>query len=133
MGEAIQLGSQITFEDGQIVAHGTTPAEIKIAIKELRLPKKEDQAKKRDLAAEAKAIRAEYRSRVAHRTPMVRGGGMFGRIVRAGVAGKRASERGAVDDAVKPIETEIAKLDRNMLTIDRVIAQCESALLRMTD
>lgn len=126
------LGSQIAVVDGQLVARGTTPAEIRIAIKELRLLKKEAQANKREVAAELRVVRADRRAQVAHRTPLIRGGGGFGQILRAGVQVKRAVDRGGHDDRVREFEERIAAIDRNILGIDKVIAQCEVALLRAT-
>lgn len=131
MTDEVALGSQIAVVNGQLVARGETPAEVKIAIKELRLLKKEETAKRREASARLKEIRAERRAVVAKRLPMIRGGGMLGSLVRGGVQAKRAADRGAHDDRIVEVERVVMAIDRNILNIDKVIAQCEAALLRM--
>lgn len=117
-------------DDGSIEVSASSAAELKIAIKELRLVKKDLAAQKKEVTADIAAVRAEQRTRVAHHKPMVRGGGMFGKILRTTTQISRANARASTDNAVRPLEAQKNNLDMRMLVVDRTIAQVEAAILR---
>lgn len=105
-----------------------TPAEAKMAIKLARLRKKEIQAEKRAVSAELADQREAWRERQAGRISTVGlGRGTGGRIVRAGIQGKRRSERlqnastvNAYSDAKQRIDYKIARIDRFIAELERI-------------
>jgi hypothetical protein len=110
--------------------HVNNSAEGKLAIKQLRIKKKELATEKREVAADIAGVRAEYRTKAAGRVYLGRGGGKTGMAVRAGVRAKRRGERMAVEESVVPMEREKANLDARMNAIDRAIAQIETWEMR---
>jgi hypothetical protein len=108
-----------------------TPADIRLAIKELRLLKREAQARKKELTLARSEENAEWRERQAGRYSTVgMGRGTGARIFRAGLQGKRRTERMGHADRINQIAAGQGAIDREILAIDGLIAQCEAALLR---
>lgn len=116
-------------DNGTVRTQFDTVAEAKIAIKELRLEKKDWNVTKKDVAAQIAAIRADYRSEVAQRGSKVQGGGGFGRFLRGMQTASRDNRRAKVDEAIRPLEEHKADLDRVLTNIDSVILQLERYVL----
>lgn len=108
----------------------STPADAKLAIKLARIRKKEIQAEKRELAAELADVREEWRGRQAGRISTVglgRGGG--GRLIRGAVQAKRRSERMDHAGVVNEFSDRRQELDRQIIILDRLIADLERKAL----
>lgn len=119
-------GQLVREHGGRIEARAESRAEAKLVIKELKLKKKELQMGRRQITQEMQAVRAEYRSRVAGRHSTVGlGRGGMGRVVRAGIQGKRRAERMQSDDAVSRLEQQRNVYDSDMLELDRLILRFE--------
>jgi len=117
-------------DDGTVRANATTVPEAKIAIKELRLEKKDWTVTKKDIAAQVAAIRADYRSEVAQRGGKVQGGGKFGQFARSMQTISRDNRRAKLDKDIRPLEAHKAALDRVLTNIDAVILQLERHILQ---
>ena len=117
----------VQFErSGGVQLNINNAAESKLAIKQLRLKKKELATEKREAASEIAGVRAEYRTKAAGRVYMGRGGGKSGALVRGAVRAKRRGERMAVEESVVPLEEVKRNLDARMNAIDRAIMQIET-------
>ena len=103
-------------------------AEAKIAVKLLRIRKKELQAEKRQLSAQLADHREAWRERQAGRISTVGlGRGTGGRIIRSGIQAKRRGDRlqhagvvNAYSDAKQVIDQKIAYVDRVILHYERM-------------
>jgi hypothetical protein len=110
----------------------TDPAEVKLAIKQLKLEKKEIAQVKQEAAAHIAEIRADYSSRVAQRGSMVRGGGTLGKLARNYQRAHRDADRRAVDEAIQPYQAQKEAVDRASQTLDRYILLLERRLLEVS-
>ena len=125
--EFVQISS-----GGRISVNASSATEAKLGVKELRLLKKSFGLQKRVVLDQQKAIRANYTHQVRSRGSMLRGGGAFGRFIRAFQAAGRDSSRSQLANALQPLENEKQRLDRAMAQIDSLTTQVESQILRMT-
>lgn len=108
----------------------STPADAKLAIKLARLRKKEIQAEKRELASELADVREEWRGKTAGRISTVGlGRGTSGRMVRGAIQVKRRSEKMGHADVVNEFSDRRQDLDRQIMLIDRLIADMERRAL----
>jgi hypothetical protein len=104
-------------------------AEAKIALKELKLKKKEFGIMKREIMTSQKEIRAAYTHEVRSRGSMMRGGGGFGRFVRAIQTISRDSKRSQLAKNLMPLEREKQRIEGMIEAIDSLIVQLEAHLL----
>lgn len=116
-------------EDGRITISVQSSAEAKIAIKALKLKKKEYALLKRELAQQQKIIRAEYTDKVRQQGSKVRGGGSIGRLVRTVQTINRDADRRALAQRLAPLEEEKNAVDRIITAIDQTILQLEKYIL----
>jgi hypothetical protein len=131
LGPEWEPGQVVRQRDEKVEVNVSSAPEAKLAIKELRLIKKEWQAKKKELAAIKAEENARWRERQAGRittTPLGRGRG--GRIMRGAIQGKRRGERMEHAEIINNISAQQAAIDRNVMQIDSVIAQMEALALR---
>ena len=73
----------VVFEGTRIKCVAETVDQGRLAIKELKLKKKEFGLMKREVVARQKEIRAAYTHKIRTRGSMVKGGGGLGKIFRA--------------------------------------------------
>lgn len=111
--------------NGQISISVQSLAEAKVALKELKLKKKENALVKRELTQQQKIIRAEYTDKVRQQGSKVRGGGSIGRIVRTIQTVNRDADRRALAQRLAPLEEQKTAVDGTINTIDQAILQIE--------
>ncbi len=116
-------------DDGRINVSVQSLAEAKIAIKALKLKKKEYALTKRELSQEQKIIRAEYTDKVRQQGSKFRGGGSIGRFVRTVQTVNRDANRRALAQRLAPLEEQKNAVDGIMTVIDEAILQLERYIL----
>ena len=119
------MSNLVHFVGSQISLSVNNLAEAKLAIKELRLIKKEMQIDKRRLADEIRVIRFDYSQSVKSRGPMMRGGGGFGRFIRGFQTLSRSGDRNSLASLLQPLETQKRAIDSNINQVDGAILQLE--------
>lgn len=122
----------IYIEGGQIRIIAKGKDEARIALKELRLLKKEWMLKKKDLAEEQSQIRAGYTHDVRMRGRMPRGGGFMMTIFRLFEGFNRDKERATMATKLAPLERKkdqveqmIRNIDEEVLAVERAIAAAD--------
>ncbi len=115
-------------ENGSIDVSTNTVTEAKLAIKELRRRKRELGVTKREINEKMREIRAAYTDQVRSRSPMMRGGGGFGRAMRMLQTGSRAGTRQQLARELAPWEVQRATIERHILLVDGVITRMEAQL-----
>ena len=132
--DELEPGEVVRVVDGRIKVRVNSAAEAKQAIKELRLIKKDIQAKKKDAQAVIAEHRQAWRERQAGRIPTAGlPRGKFGRMARAGIQGKRRSERMEFDRELQQLEANRDIHDRDIVGVDGIIAQMERYALENAD
>lgn len=116
-------------EDGRINIAVQSVAEAKIAIKALKLKKKEFALTKREISQQQKIIRADYTDKVRQQGSKVRGGGSIGRFVRTVQTINRDADRRALAQRLAPLEKQKNAVDRIITAIDQAILQLERYIL----
>lgn len=116
-------------EDGRINIAVQSVAEAKIAIKALKLKKKEFALTKREISQQQKIIRADYTDKVRQQGSKVRGGGSIGRFVRTVQTINRDADRRALAQRLAPLEEQKNAVDRIITAIDQAILQLERYIL----
>lgn len=127
------MSEYVQISDNEIRFSAKNANETKLAIKELKLKKKEFSLLKKTVVAEQRQIRAQYTAEVRSRGSMVRGGGGFGRFVRSIQSGSRDNRRAQLANDLAPLEKRKQKIEATMRAIDQAIIQLESALLKQSD
>lgn len=116
-------------EDGRINIAVQSVAEAKIAIKALKLKKKEFALTKREISQQQKIVRADYTDKVRQQGSKVRGGGSIGRFVRTVQTINRDADRRALAQRLAPLEEQKNAVDRIITAIDQTILQLERYIL----
>jgi hypothetical protein len=104
-------------------------AEAKVAMKELKLKKKEFRIRKREIVAQQREIRAAYTHDVRNRGSMLRGGGGFGRFIRAFQTASRDSKRAGLANDLAPLEREKLRIETMIGAIDSLALKLEAYIL----
>ncbi len=110
--------------NGDLNVSAKSVAEAKIAIKELKLKKREYALAKREISQQQKLIRAEYTNSVRQKGSKFIGGGGFGRLVRTVQTISRDVDR-------RTLAQELAPLEQRNNTIDGIINAIEQAVLQL--
>jgi hypothetical protein len=105
-------------------------SEAKIALKELKLKKKECSLFKREINEKQKVIRASYTDEVRTRGSMLRGGGGLGKFVRLFQTVSRDDKRSQLAIALAPLEQEKQSVESVIHAIDSAIIQVEAYILK---
>ncbi|WP_375515927.1 hypothetical protein [uncultured Nostoc sp.] len=116
-------------DDGKLHISVQSLAEAKIALKELKLKKKEYAFVKREISQQQKITRAEYTDRVRQRGSKVKGAGSIGRIVRTFQTINRDADRRALAQELAPLEQEKNAIDGIINAIDQAILQIERYMI----
>lgn len=101
----------------------------KLAIKDLKLQKKEQVAGKKMVTSQIAQKRAEHRSRAAHSTSPVRLPGTFGKVMRGVERASKVAMRAQLDNAIRPQESEKLEIEKQIALIDRRILELERYVL----
>jgi len=115
--------------DGRINISVKSLPEAKLAIKALKLKKKEYALVKRELTQQQKMIRAEYTDKVRQQGSKVRGGGSLSRFVRTVQTANRDADRRALAQQLAPLEKQKNAVDAGITAIDQAILQLEKYIV----
>lgn len=118
-----------TTADGELRVSVRTVAEAKIAIKELKLKKKEYALVKREITQRQKQIRAEYTDSVRQRGSKFSGGGSIGRLVRTVQTINRDAHRRTLAQELAPLEEQKNAVEAITNEIDQAILQVEKFII----
>ncbi|WP_373526720.1 hypothetical protein [Nostoc sp.] len=91
-------------DDGKFHISVESVQDAKIAIKELKLKKKEYALVKREISQQQKVIRAKYTENVRQRGSKIRGGGGLGQLIRTVQTSNRDADRRALAQELAPLE-----------------------------
>lgn len=117
------------IENGGVEWNVQSVAEAKLAIKQIRVFKRETNVQKKVINAELAAIRANRRAQIAQQGSKMRGGGRFGQGVRALQTLNRDADRRKHVDALAPYEDQKRLLDIRLANCDLAIAKLEQYIL----
>jgi len=126
---AKEAGGVMVHDDGRIDISVDSVPGAKLAIKHLRLKKREYAAEKKEVQAEITEIRSGRRTQVAKQGSIVRGGGKFGQVVRTGQRAGRDRDRVQYTNQLQPYEQAKATIDHKVLQIDLAITKLEKYIL----
>lgn len=121
----------VTVTDSAVCVSANSKLEVRIALKELQLKKKEFGLLKRSLALKMKELRAEYTREVRSRGSMMRGGGGFGRFIRAMQTMSRDNRRCKLASDLAPFQRQIQYLEALIRAIEEAALRLQADLLRM--
>ena len=122
--------SIVKFEGSTISFNVRNVSEAKLAVKEIKLKKREFASQKKLLVAQQKLLRADYTHATRTRMPAMRGGGFFGKMVRAGQSASRSADRANLAHKLQPLEAEKNAIDNRMANLDSVLIQLEAFILK---
>lgn len=120
----------IIINDSSVQVNAKNPAEAAIALKELKIKKKEYGIIKRNLNAQKREIRSSFNHQTAQRGPKFMGGGGLGRLIRGIQTISRANARAEVSNQIAPLEVQSQEIDSIILAIDSAIVQLEAYLMK---
>lgn len=120
----------VKIEGTRVSVNANGLAEAKLALKELKLKKKEFGIQKKVILTRQKEIRAAYTDEVRTRGSMVRGGGGVGKFFRAIQTISRDSKRSSLAADLAPLEKAKQEIEAMIHTIEHVILQVESQILK---
>ncbi len=120
----------VTISDnGELCVSINSTADAKIAIKELKLKKKEYALVKREISQHQKQIRSEYTDKVRLRGSKVRGGGSIGSFVRTVQTINRDADRRTLTQQLAPLDQQKNAVNRIINVIDQTILQVENYII----
>jgi hypothetical protein len=122
---AIESDSRVTLVNGQVQVRCQSPADAKLAIKELKLLKKTLGLQKKQAMEHMRIIRAQYTASVCGRGSKIRGGGFIGKVVRAAQTISRDGARAELARRLHPYECERQRLEELQHQIDTVVLQVQ--------
>ncbi|MEH2144049.1 hypothetical protein [Nostoc sp.] len=111
--------------DGKLHILVQSLAEAKIAIKELKLKKKEYAWRKREISQQQKIIRAEYTDNVRQRGSKTRGSSIMSRLAQTLQTSKSDADRRALAQQLPPLEQQKNAVDEKINEIDQAMLQIE--------
>lgn len=112
-----------------LAIHVTGKAEAKAALKDLRLRNRSLTAERRVVRMESAEIKRQYRGAGRSRSMIGRGGGSFGKTVRAFEGLGRQIDASRRNKATDAVEGRINEYDRMIGAIDSIILQLEQQML----
>lgn len=122
--------SYVTFApSGEIIVRANTVAEAKLALKELKLKKKEQSILKRQLMEQERQIRATYTDTVRRRGSKFQGGGTVGKYVRLFQTAKRDATRSDLAVELTPLEHQKSRCEAMIQLLNKFILQVEMFIL----
>lgn len=131
-GDCLYYDEFVTiWHDGSAEFRINSPAEGKLAVKALRLVKKEINVALKEVNASLREVRHNYTAYTRQRGPMMRGGGKFGMVIRTIQSISREVEKGKLASNIQPLHEQQEKLRSLINAIDRLIIRIEALMLRM--
>lgn len=115
--------------DGDVHVSARSVVEAKIAIKELKLKKKDYTLIKREISQNQKQLRANYTDGVRQRGSKFRGGGSIGSFVRTVQTINHDAERRNLAQELTPLEQQKNAVERIINEIDKAILQVEKFII----
>lgn len=112
-------------DNGELRVSAQSVPEAKIALKQLKLKKKEYALVKREISQHQKQIRAEYTDMIRQRGSKFIGGGGIGRLVRTVQTINRDADRRILAQQLAPLEQKKNAIEAIINTIDQMILQVE--------
>lgn len=112
-------------DNGELRVSAQSVAEAKIALKELKLRKKEYALVKREISQHHKQIRAEYTDMIRQRGSKFIGGGGIGRLLRTVQTINRDADRRTLAQQLAPLEQKKNGIEAIINAIDQMILQVE--------
>jgi hypothetical protein len=100
-------------------------SDANLALKELRVLKKQASIKKREITTQYKEIRDEYNQNVGNRGIMIPGGGGIVRSLNTITRASRAAERSRMANIKQNKENSVAPWDHLIDILDRAIVKME--------
>jgi hypothetical protein len=119
----------VFLDNGDIHLNVGTVEEAKLAIKQLKLKKKEYAVAKKAVTNEMSQIRATRSQQVAQQGSMMRGGGNVGKTVRTFERIGRDADKRKHANTLAPLEAQKAAIARATLVLDQAIMRIEAFLL----
>jgi hypothetical protein len=124
----------VTFQnDGSINVSCSSVAEAKLAIRRLKLKKKEYALNKKEIMTELARLRAEHQINLGRQGSMMRGGGSIGKFVRDMQHMSRDRAKRNYVSELDPLEKKKTALARRMMIIDDAVVQVEQYVLENTE
>jgi hypothetical protein len=117
-------------QDGRIIIRASTVAEAKLALKELKLKKKENSITKREITNQQQQIRAGYTDKIRREGTKMRGGGSIGRFVRDFQTSSRNIDKANLARKLAPINKQKSQIDAILTAIDKAVIQVETYILK---
>jgi hypothetical protein len=124
----------VTFlTNGDIhISIGSVP-EAMLAVKQLKLKKKEFSPDKKVVTTELSRMRAEHQIPLGNRASMVSGGGNFGKAVRSMQHASRDISKQTYVNTLAPLERRKTAIERHVLKIDDALTQLERYILENSE
>jgi cobalamin biosynthesis Co2+ chelatase CbiK len=116
-------------DNGDLHVSAKSSAEAKIAIKELKLKKREYALVKREISQKQKSIRAEYTNSVRQKGSKFIGGGGFGNLVRTVQTISRDADRRTLAQELAPLEQQKNAIEGIVNAIEQAILQLERFII----
>lgn len=120
----------ITIRGGELSGQMGTTAEVKLAIKELKMLKRHLGAEKRQINAQIQAIRSNHHQTIMRRGPSMRGRGALGKLARAADQASRERDRSEHARTLAPYLAHRAQINARINMIEQALAQPDVALIR---
>ena len=118
----------VRFEGHTVRVSANSASEWRLALKEIKLLKKEFALKKRTLVNGQKTIRAAYTDQVRTRSVMVSGRGGIAGMLRAGQRWSRAMARSALAKELAPLERQKQQIEELILGLDKIALEIEQKI-----
>jgi len=127
-------GAGLTFlANGDIHISIESVPEAKLAVKQLKLKKKEFALDKNAVTTELSRMRAEHQIHLGNQGSMVRGGGNLGKTIRTVQHISRDTAKQSYVNALAPLERQKTAIEQHMLKIDDAVMQLERYILENTE
>ena len=104
--------------------------EAKLALKELKLKKKELALARKEILQEQRQLRAAYTDQTRQQGPAMRGGGFFGRLMRASQQDSRHAAKQQLAKALAPLENRRNNMDALIQAVEEAMLQVEQYIAR---
>ncbi len=120
----------VTVEpNGNLTINVSTVEEARLAIKQLRLHKRERQLQRKEIVEAQKVTRTDRRTEVARQGSKVRGGGNAGKFVRSAQTIGRDTDRHRHAGEMATFDEQKAQVDAIIMRIDAAILQLDQLIL----
>jgi hypothetical protein len=119
----------VLTSDGHLSVQANNIQEAKIAIKQLKIKKKEYSLAKKEIVLQQQLIKAEFTDKNRRQGAMMRGGGGIGKFVRTIQNVQRDTNKIDLANKLAPLEKQKFHIDAILSIIDQGVLKLESYLL----